>query len=333
MTAGEIARQQAHYRKGVVLGLTVAETMLLLLFALLLALGYVLTNRARDMAALRHALDEAHASDQLLQAKVDVLERLVKNEPTDEFFRELVRARHDQAELEKKKAALAEREKLLAKDVTLRDALSGATDKQQEVRRLAAIGAKLEREVAKASSKPVRDGYDLIPAAVAAADAAREAGTPPDQAKAQFADTQKAARDAATLKGQIVRMRSELAKVGKGGEDPPCWVTQDGKIEYLLDVDLLGSGALLVRDATPASRLLDRQSLPLPPALFGRSLSPAEFLRLTLPVYQQGQAHQCRYFVFANDRTGSTQKVAFQNLLLTVEGHFYKNLRRSSARP
>lgn len=161
------------------------------------------------------------------------------------------------------------------------------------------------------------------------AEAAQKAGMTPQEAKEAFGNAEKGARESATLKGQVARMRNQLAKVGKGGEDPPCWVTESGDIQYLLDIDLLGSDRLRVRDATPVARLADRKALDLPGTLFGRELSRAEFLRLTLPIERFSKARDCRFFVYANDRTGPAQKLTFQNLLLTVEGRFYKNLRRS----
>ncbi|HXW27909.1 MAG TPA: hypothetical protein VEK55_00990, partial [Xanthobacteraceae bacterium] len=57
--SGTISRQTASYRQGMVLGLTMAEIMLLLVFCLLIAVGVSLaTERARRdevLEQLRHA--------------------------------------------------------------------------------------------------------------------------------------------------------------------------------------------------------------------------------------------------------------------------------------
>lgn len=59
MNLGEQARQRAQYKKGVLLGLTVAEAMLLILFALMLALSTLLGHRdRRDPVHIRHRTAE-----------------------------------------------------------------------------------------------------------------------------------------------------------------------------------------------------------------------------------------------------------------------------------
>ena len=62
-----IGRQTASYRQGLVLGLTMAEVMLLLVFCLLIAVGVALsTQRAKldDAIARMRQLTAAAASDQ-----------------------------------------------------------------------------------------------------------------------------------------------------------------------------------------------------------------------------------------------------------------------------
>ncbi|MDO1560117.1 hypothetical protein Q0812_11835 [Brevundimonas sp. 2R-24] len=77
-------RQDRAYRRGLVLGLTIAEVMVLLLFLLLMALAAALQNRDRRIAAL----DQGGASR--------LIERLQQAYPqaqnADDYFRELVRA-------------------------------------------------------------------------------------------------------------------------------------------------------------------------------------------------------------------------------------------------
>jgi flagellar motor protein MotB len=103
MMPGTVGRQTASYRQGLVLGLTMAELMLLLVFCLLIALGVALaTERARlDAAILRLKNVELAAASQ--QALIDPIRRnprlaeLVERttqsgsaSEIDEFWRKLV---------------------------------------------------------------------------------------------------------------------------------------------------------------------------------------------------------------------------------------------------
>lgn len=329
MRLGDIGRQDGQYRRGLVLGLTVAEAMLLILFALLLALGAILLRRDNFIATLRQQLAEATHQTRLAEAKAEVLQAIAEKRPNEDFVRELVRAREQQAQNEAEQKKLEERERSVRKDEETIKALNGSTDKDRRVKDLAALGARLERETAKTSPETNKsDLFDVVPQAAAAAAAAQKAGYTPEQARNAFKEGEKQAREIATLKGQVANLRNDLSKIGRGGDYPPCWVTPAGKIEFIFDIELGGDGQLRVRDTTPPARLLDRRELAIPPSLFGSELSPARFLSLTEPLYAYEKAKDCRFFVTVGDLTSDTQKITFKNLLLTVEARFYKVLRR-----
>jgi flagellar motor protein MotB len=85
-------RQEKAYRRGLVLGLTMAEVMILLIFLLLMALAAALQNRDRRI----EALDSGGASR--------MIEQLQKAYPqarnSDDYFKELVRAIEVRKEVE-----------------------------------------------------------------------------------------------------------------------------------------------------------------------------------------------------------------------------------------
>ena len=100
---GTIGRQTASYRQGLVLGLTMAEIMLLLVFCLLIAVGVVLANERikRDEAVLRlqkveaiAAADEAFINTIRKNARlaelVDRSAGSASQRDIDEFWRKLV---------------------------------------------------------------------------------------------------------------------------------------------------------------------------------------------------------------------------------------------------
>jgi len=108
-----IGRQTASYRQGLVLGLTMAEVMLLLVFCLLIAVGVALsTQRAKldDAIARMRQLTAAAASDQATIAAIrrnsrlaEVLDRAAGSaspREIDEFWRKLVESNDAVAKME-----------------------------------------------------------------------------------------------------------------------------------------------------------------------------------------------------------------------------------------
>jgi sulfur transfer complex TusBCD TusB component (DsrH family) len=330
MRSGDIGRQHAQYRRGLVLGFTVAETLLLVLFALMLALGFVLMKRDRELKTLTGEISQLREKQRFLATKLEVFQAMAQNKPTDEFFRELVRARALQADLAARAAQLAEREKATSKLETVIDAVKGRPDARRRVVELAALGARVQGEIDRLSPQAAKgDAFALVPQAVALAQASLAAGRSLGEARAALTDSEKGARENATLKGQIVTLHRDLASIGRGGDFPPCWVTAGGEIQFLLRVTLNGGDTLSVVDITPPARLDDRRALPLGEALFAGPVSRGRFLAETQGLYDQSRAKGCRYYVVVSDRTGATQKELFKTLLFTVEAHFYKVILRS----
>src|SRR6185436_10827866 len=74
------ARDDKQFRRGVVLGLTMAEALLLLIFLLMLILGVRLKTQSTQIAELEKARDEAQSSLVAIQPFMD---KLSKNEKFD----------------------------------------------------------------------------------------------------------------------------------------------------------------------------------------------------------------------------------------------------------
>jgi flagellar motor protein MotB len=190
MMSGIIGRQTASYRQGLVLGLTMAEIMLLLVFCLLIAVGVALaTERAkREQAVLRlknaeaamareqPVLDAAQRNPQL----AELLERTARSPSAgdvDEFWRKLVESNEIVDAMERRgvsRTALKEASGYFAKMQQLRDqgiepeqaargaALASALDKIDDAPKAAeAVAALVERSVS--ASKNERNGHTWPP--------------------------------------------------------------------------------------------------------------------------------------------------------------------------
>lgn len=109
MTDHPNLRQEKAYRRGLVLGLTMAEVMILLIFLLLMALAAALQNRDQRIALL----DSGGAS-----RFVEQLQRSYPQAKTnDDYFKELVRAIEVREEVEKAGSAAGTR--MMVEDANL----------------------------------------------------------------------------------------------------------------------------------------------------------------------------------------------------------------------
>ena len=119
---------------------------------------------------------------------------------------------------------------------------------------------------------------------------------------------------------------------GTGTDNPSCWYDRDGTVAYLFDVALTDRGFILEAARAPQHQG-ERASLPLERIETGRSLTPREFVRQTLPVFRWSVDRKCRFFVRAFDRTGPAEKELYKVRMRTLEGHFYKNANPTGPSP
>jgi flagellar motor protein MotB len=132
-----IGRQTASYRQGLVLGLTMAEIMLLLVFCMLIAVGVALASqrvKLDEAAARLKTVEEAAAADRALVETIKRNARLAElmdratgaasQREIDEFWRKLVESNDVVASMQRRGvslAALKEEGDLMAKLQRLRD--------------------------------------------------------------------------------------------------------------------------------------------------------------------------------------------------------------------
>ena len=128
---GEIVQQRSSYRQGLVLGLTMAEIMILLVFCLLIAMATFLKSEQDKRVAAEQQLVQAQAQNErdrdlvaALRENAAVTEKLQSlsgsDDPKaiDQYWRELVDSRTATAELEKNGLSVKEvRDRI--KDVTI----------------------------------------------------------------------------------------------------------------------------------------------------------------------------------------------------------------------
>lgn len=197
-----VGEQHAAYRKGLVIGLTMAEVSILIIFVLLLLIGYQQTRyvrMARQLDDLQSEgkqmvdaarLNELNGDEARLKEAAQAL-GIQATRPADDF-RKLVRVLQDASNTPQGRQQLTEADR----------ALQEIHAAAEQMRQLAAAGS---------------------------SDALAK------QAEAQSFRI-------ANQEGQLQRYEKQLQDSGQGKGERPCWVERDGTIDYLYDVALGSHG-------------------------------------------------------------------------------------------
>jgi flagellar motor protein MotB len=160
---GEIIQQRSSYRQGLVLGLTMAEIMLLLVFCLLIAMATFLKAEQTKLADAKQQLEQQQAQNErdrdivtALRQNPDVAEKLrslpglTDPKAIDQYWRELVDSRTAMAELEKSGVSVKELRDRIADIATLR---SNGIDVDKALRDSDLVGA-INRAMTKPGQPP-----------------------------------------------------------------------------------------------------------------------------------------------------------------------------------
>jgi cell shape-determining protein MreC len=324
-------RDDRFYRRGMVLGLTLAEVMLLLLFILLLALSALFERELQVTESLRQELANRTSQIQLI---IDKLEKLAKTDNADQSFedtfRELIVASGENVNLKKQVAALTEdKQKLSQENERLKQAVADIHDIQETLRQ--SLGKNVStKQMAEALAEAQQNGE--------IAQAVEEAGLPknPEGLRETLKNLAAAQDELHGLAQANKELKDQVGYFkrlsgGKSNEMPPCWIHPETKrSEYIFDV-VLGSDGLIVYDRDLPHRRAERAELPLSKIIYEQPLLPEEFLASTRALFELSEERECRFYVRVFDRTSATEKAIYKQRLDTVEGHFYKRVVRDGA--
>lgn len=287
-----VAEQNRAYRRGLVLGLTMAEIAILIIFCLLLASAFLMKQKEKDIKLLTTQKNELVQVQQMVDR---IRARGGDPEKFDELFQELKRVQEQATKTLEVQAKLD----------TLRE----------ETKQMVADAA-----YAKEIKKSLKDTPFNEKSAAAITEALKASG---DVAKIA-AEKKEAEVEAERLKGQLANAQKTLARYGKGGELPSCWADPvTGKTEYIFSIQLTSKG-LIIYDRHLPNRMEEQARLPLSGIAFNREIEQAQFLDQTKPLWQWGEDHNCRFVVIANDRTADEEKATYKAMMRTLEVRFYK---------
>ncbi len=131
-------------------------------------------------------------------------------------------------------------------------------------------------------------------------------------------------RTLANCTAQNLNCSRRLRESGLGF--PPCWVSEEGKPEYIYAV-LIKEETFEVTPIWPAHREREVDQIPGARELAGRTVTRQELSRFAQPIldWSKSQVPECRHYVVIDD-DDNMSKNAFKANLLLVENFFYKYL-------
>ena len=312
-------KEDRQYRRGVVLGLTMAELLLLFLFLLLLLAAVRIAEVNKVLVRISGERDGLVQQLTVAQSRIAELERMLGSAMIDVTKRyEAAKARAEELEQEVAKlrptSALADTARKLWPDAqdTLAQAETALTLMKSAENRI--LAAKLAQSPAEAEATVVA----AVDAAVRAAGTSSSADLA--RALSECSSAQKGLLDA---RGQVEALKKQCLAGGKGMVMPPCWPDGHGNPQYIFDARLT-EGGIILHDNKVAGRERDQASLPLSGIRFEIVLGTAAFQAGTAPLLQWSIKNGCRHYVKVFDDTGPASKRLFQEQLRVVEGSFYK---------
>lgn len=292
---GYASEQGENYRRGFVMGLTLAEAALLLIFVILLLLVIGFERRNAEIVRLAAAFELVRENSRPDENPAQAVARIASELSQFTELKEVVEAagaRLDDDFLELVKVAA--RESADFEDTSLMQKLR---DERDRLERAASL--------AEAISSP----EDL------------------EMTLTRMAELEDLTKNQA---GQVLELRDRLKRTGLGGDLPSCWTTPQGRPAYLLEV-VLESGGVRVSDAISENRAEERSRLPIGRFSPEKVLSENVFIEATRPIFDWSVKNECRFYVDVFDATESHEKSLYKSRMRTVEGHFYKRQRDGRA--
>lgn len=318
-----IIDQKKAYRKGMVLGFTMAEISIMLLFCILLAMAFVVDTQEERIQKTQLALSQ---SSEELQKLVEVKEAVnlvlgtLKDERSKEsFFQELRRARDSAEEVRWLRESLGDETKGSDSLAPIRTAIT--MGRAQGIEEKEVITQLISNaEYGRAIRESLKNSpLGAEPAEKIAVLARSGEDQPPGEVECQVLKLEKE-----RLKGQVANIQSRLSTLGRGTEMPACWANaQTGKPEYIFKVDLTPQG-LLVHNKNIPHRSSEQSQLPISGIVFDQPVTRTAFRDQTSAIAEWSRANNCRFFVEVRDLTGDRDKDLYKSMLRAVEEHFYK---------
>jgi hypothetical protein len=321
--ANIILEQKKAYRKGMVLGFTMAEIAIMLLFCILLAMAFVVDKQEHQIteakAELAKTKDEITQLVDVKEAITLVLGTLRTEQEKQQFFLELRRVKDS-----------AKQVQLLQETLQAKAGGSGALEPIWLAISLGKGQGLTDKEIVTRLVKDaeygraIREGLKGTPYGAKKPDEVAGIVRLQQEQPANVIECQALRVESERLKGQVANIQGRMSSMGRGTEMPACWASPGtGRPEYIFQVDLTSAG-LVVHDQKVPHREAEQAQLPISEIQFETPLSREAFSSQTNGILEWSRNNNCRFFVLVKDMTGSSDKDHYKGMLSALEAKFYK---------
>ncbi len=295
------------YRRGIVLGLTFAELLILLLFVLLLVLGVSL-ERNSNANSNNNSSSNAKQYNEKELSEMSSLSSLLKkkNESSYEEAKRLINKGEDE------KAYQA----LLGLPADSTKKINGKVS-QVELAQMSDVIAYVK------SNNPT--AYVKIQKYIKSGEI--------EKAYQELIESssivKSATNEVQVHKNMISDCRAQnkhlvnIKNIGRGGDFPSCWFDETGAKQFLYNIELTDKGIVVYDNPIP-SREQEKKTMPLTGFKLGSPMQPSEFMKAGQKIRKMSDDNSCRYFVKIADKTSPDSKEHYKKLRTTVENIFYK---------
>jgi len=291
------------HRRGLMLGLTLSEILMLVLFILLLTYTVILTDKNKEIVENKEFANELEQQVADLQTQLNVglssmLEALgLPGFPIDDENELAVRLRSATEEISKTNATNEKLSRLVSSPEEAEE-LAEALDAVEFSPSVSEIVEEWIEENANFEETQSKEGPEVP-------ESLEEALVAIDR-----------------LESQIEFHERRMLELGNGLTYPPCW-SRNGKAVYIYNVDLLDDAVKVSAGDSRIGQDLSALKENGPEPRLEKPIRFSTFLDRTSGLMNWSVGAKCRFYVRIYDKTSETNKDGYLRARQTVEQHFY----------
>jgi hypothetical protein len=301
-------RDDKQFRRGAILGFTMSEVLLLLIFLLMLLMVSQIKTKNEEIALNKGAATRLAATETELKGLRELRVQVEQSGGIKKFdvMKNYV---HVQEQLIDK---AAEVDALRAQIKEMEEASGDTRPLVEEAKRMS-------------PDKPLQEAITHMVSVARTGDAIAKSGTP-DEKKLAAAQTCVAELD--NCKSQVNFINDKLNSKEGGRDKPPCWVDANNQIQYIFDATITDDGIIL-KDNKVKGKEEIQAKLPLKGISFGQPLKEGRFSSAVRPIFDWSEANNCRFYVRIFKRTSPALLASDYNPMFEAAiNSFYFSLQR-----
>ena len=330
--------ENAFYRRGVILGLTMAEVVILIVFCLLLLLNGIVNKKNEALKSITKELEEKNTKILMFTEKHDIVDHLysfydeLNKNSFDDAFKELLLIKSKVIDLKEELSSLQDANvnarKILNNNKLLKEVVDDLKNKNALFNKnQKSLQKKLEhyKELIALQNKYNISNEEII-------NIVDVSMSIKEELPGLFEDNEVAIKlinkiallnqEIEIKDNRLTYLQKKFNIIGKGTEKPACWAEASGKTEYIFEVALTSKG-IIIHDNKLPHRAIAQKELPLNAISYDEELSDNVYRRSTKALFDWSEKNGCRFFIKVFDQTKKDEKTIYKKRLRVLGEHFY----------